>query len=231
MTETSDSSKSTFDINVWSKAVQGINVSDDELQAVVENYLICNALEETLVCFRKESHLDTTIDMPPINFRKKITEAILSGDVTHAIELIDELDPEILQINYEITFLLKQHHLIHLIQKNNALESLNFAKTELVPCIKDNVSLEANLEEALSLLVFSDKTCPEAQQLIRELDRKQDTAERVDQMLLKHYKVDSKPLLTSIIQEMKKTQGSLTGKLAVDVPTLEQLSRGGFLTG
>lgn len=55
--------------------------------------------------------------MPPINFRKKITEAILSGDVTHAIELIDELDPEILQINYEITFLLKQHHLIHLIQK------------------------------------------------------------------------------------------------------------------
>lgn len=111
------------------------------------------------------------------------------------------------------------------------MESLNFAKTELVPCIKDNVSLEANLEEALSLLVFSDKTCPEAQQLIRELDRKQDTAERVDQMLLKHYKVDSKPLLTSIIQEMKKTQGSLTGKLAVDVPTLEQLSRGGFLTG
>ncbi|KAK4705549.1 glucose-induced degradation protein 8, partial [Phenoliferia sp. Uapishka_3] len=84
----------------------------------------------------------------------EIKLAVQRGDVEEATELVNELDPEILDTNPTLHFHLLQLHLIELIRQSRIPEALSFAQSELAPRGEENPQFLKELERTMALLAF-----------------------------------------------------------------------------
>ncbi|ORY90795.1 CTLH/CRA C-terminal to lish motif domain-containing protein [Leucosporidium creatinivorum] len=84
----------------------------------------------------------------------EIRRAVQSGDVEQATEMVNELNPEILDRNPTLHFHLLQLHLIELIRHQRIPEALLFAQSELAPRGEENPQFLKELERTMALLAF-----------------------------------------------------------------------------
>eukprot|EP00922_Rhytidocystis_sp_ex-Travisia-forbesii_P034325 GHVS01050968.1.p1 GENE.GHVS01050968.1~~GHVS01050968.1.p1 ORF type:complete len:131 (+),score=15.91 GHVS01050968.1:267-659(+) len=74
-----------------------------------------------------------------MGLRKKIRQAVMTGNVTKAIACINRIEPKILEGNPELSFRLKQQQLLQLIEMGDSQQAISFAQEELAPSVKLHV--------------------------------------------------------------------------------------------
>ncbi|BGP29653.1 hypothetical protein JCM10296v2_001392 [Rhodotorula toruloides] len=147
----------------WSKRLAAVNVSKDDLNLLVANYLFTEGYLSAAENFSREAGLDTTrlgtaggatYDLESIRNRMEIRRAVLKGEVETALEKVVDLDLEILDIDPSLHFHLLQQHLIELIRGQHIPEALAFAQNELAPLAEEHPKFLKELEKTMALLAF-----------------------------------------------------------------------------
>eukprot|EP00126_Sphaerothecum_destruens_P009420 Sdes_comp20502_c0_seq6m14983 len=126
-----------------------------ELNKLVMNYLVIEGYKDAAEKFMKESGEAPSLDLASIEERMKIREAVQHGNISRAIELVNDLNPEILDMNPQLYFHLQQQTLIELIRENRIEEALNFAQEELAPRGEENVKKQKKKVLCIVLNIFN----------------------------------------------------------------------------
>jgi len=119
------------------------------------DYLVLEGYQAAAEEFSKEANVIPPVDFNSIETRMTIREAVQRGDVEEAIELVNDLNPEILETNPKLHFHLQQQRLIEHIRHGRTDEALNFAAAELAPRGEDNPDFLRELERTMTLLAFN----------------------------------------------------------------------------
>ncbi|GAA5873586.1 hypothetical protein JCM3774_000058 [Rhodotorula dairenensis] len=152
----------------WSKRLADVNVSKDDLNFLVANYLFTEGYLSAAENFAREAGLDTaaaalngsassstpTYDVESIRTRMEVRRAVLKGDVEVALDKVVDLDLEILDLDPSLHFHLLQQHLIELIRAHEIPTALAFAQNELAPLAEEHPRFLKELEKTMALLAF-----------------------------------------------------------------------------
>lgn len=149
----------------WNKRLESQIVQKQELNQVVLNYLIFEGYESTATKFGKEIgiNLQDYYEMNSINFRKKIKNYLLNGEIQIVIDQLKLEYPDLLEKNQFLHFKLLLLHLIEMIKshKNNQdkdqfiINIIDFAKKKLTNKALKNPKFMEELELTMTLLLYS----------------------------------------------------------------------------
>ncbi|KAL9936419.1 hypothetical protein V8E36_004487 [Tilletia maclaganii] len=138
----------------WEHRLNNVNISRDDLNRLVMDYLVIEGYKDAAERFAAESGLSPQVDLESIENRMLIRNAIQRGDIENAIGKVNELDPEILDNNYLLFFHLQQQRLIELIRVGRVDEALLFAAEEIAPRAEEHLELLPEMERTMALLAF-----------------------------------------------------------------------------
>ncbi|BGP45694.1 hypothetical protein JCM10450v2_001524 [Rhodotorula kratochvilovae] len=148
----------------WAKRLQDVNLSKDDLNLLVANYLFTEGYLSAAENFARESGLATASpsagagtalgDVDSIRSRMEIRRAVLRGEVESALDQVVDLDLEILDLDPSLHFHLLQQHLIELIRAGEVAHALAFAQNELAPLAEEHPRFLKELERTMALLAF-----------------------------------------------------------------------------
>ncbi|KAL1898983.1 hypothetical protein Cpir12675_001643 [Ceratocystis pirilliformis] len=165
-----------------------------EINAMILDYLTREGYADAAAKFCREADLDPQQPTEMIQERRDIQQAIRSGRVQHAIEALNDLDPEILDSNTDVHFSLLRLQLIEMIRDCSRkgddpgcfLPAVQFAQENLASRAVEDPSLLKSLEKAMSLIVFpqAELTCELTSLLDPRL--RQEVAESVNKAILSH---------------------------------------------
>jgi len=154
------------------------------------NYLIIEGFQSAAAKFAQEANINPQIDLESIHERVRIRNAILEGNIQTAVELINELNPEILDTQPRLHFALLRLQLIELIrdctntENSDITPALNFASSQLAHRAPQNPKFLQDLEYTMALLCFpSDRLASPLAELMDPQMRKQ-VASEVNEAIL-----------------------------------------------
>ncbi|KAJ3480714.1 hypothetical protein NLI96_g8152 [Meripilus lineatus] len=151
----------------WEKRLHDVDLSKQDLNQLVMDYLVIEGFKTSAEEFSKEAGLNAPVDLESIESRMTIREALQRGDVGEAITRVNDLNPEILDTNRGLYFQLQQQKLIEFIRQGRIAEALEFAQEELAPRGEENPEYLAELEKTMALLAF--ESSPSAPAAITDL--------------------------------------------------------------
>lgn len=138
-----------------------ITLTKDQINGLVMNFLVIEGYRDAAESFAKETGVDPGVKLEVLTERTKIRTAIQSGEIEHAIEQVNDLNPELLDSNPKLIFHLKQQRLIELIREGNIDNALAYAQEEMAPRGEENPEFLEELERTMALLAFEDESrCP-----------------------------------------------------------------------
>lgn len=153
----------------WAKRLADVNVSKDDLNLLVANYLFTEGYLSAAENFSREAGLSSSSlsssgstdgagaalgDVDSIRSRMEIRRAVLRGQVESALDQVVDLDLEILDLDPSLHFHLLQQHLIELIRAGEVGHALAFAQHELAPLAEEHPRFLKELERTMALLAF-----------------------------------------------------------------------------
>ncbi|KAM9989649.1 hypothetical protein ACTFIY_005676 [Dictyostelium cf. discoideum] len=207
----SNPQKKVISTSEWDDKLAEVNISKSDLNKLVMNYLVIEGYQEAAAKFQEESSTQTTVDLASIADRMAIRSAIQCGDIEKGIEIVNDLNPEILDTNPQLYFHLQQQKLIELIRKGMTAEALKFAQDELAPQGEENNKFLEELEKTISLLVFEDTAKSPLSSLLDHSQR-QKTAGELNSAILLSQSQDKDPKLPTILKLLKWAQTQLDSK-------------------
>ncbi|KAG8928802.1 hypothetical protein FRC03_012686 [Tulasnella sp. 419] len=186
----------------WDRRLSEVNVSREDLNRLVMDYLVIEGYKAAAEEFGKEANLSPPVHLDSIESRMNIREAVQRGDVEEAIEKVNDLNPEILDTNPGLYFHLQQQRLIEHIRNGRVNEALIFAQNELAPRGEENPEFLAELERTMALLAF-DTTNPATPSNIVELmtqAQRQRTAGELNAAILESMSQGREPKLLGLVR-------------------------------
>ncbi|KAI0225324.1 Glucose-induced degradation complex subunit [Massospora cicadina] len=144
----------TISLADWQQQLENIQVSKQDLNKLVMNYLVIEGYRDAAEKFSIEANVSPYDDFDSIEERMSIRNAIQTGDIQEAIEKVNDINPEILDTNPSLYFHLQQQRLIELIREGKTSEALEFAQEELAHRGEENPQLLEELEKTMVLLAF-----------------------------------------------------------------------------
>ncbi|WVQ96934.1 hypothetical protein IAU59_004043 [Kwoniella sp. CBS 9459] len=147
---------SSFDQSQWDDELGRIDISKQDLNALVFDYLLIEGFSDAAVEFAKETGLPAEVDHDKVTERMEIRAAVEDGRVEEAVRRVNELDPEILDSNATLLFHLHLLRLIELIRADDVDTAIAFATAELAPRGAQNPEFLLDLERTMGLLAFPD---------------------------------------------------------------------------
>jgi hypothetical protein len=147
--------------HAFDQRVDKVKVPKSDINALVLDYLTMEGYPDAAANFSKEANLRPLKESASIQARQEIQNSIHKGDIQAAIEILNELDPEILDNDKHLHFSLLRLQLIELIRACNAsgggdiTPALEFARNELGPRAPTNPVFLEDLEKTMALLLFS----------------------------------------------------------------------------
>ncbi|KAG1368841.1 putative glucose-induced degradation protein 8-B [Cocos nucifera] len=180
--------------------VKHMAINDGDDCNIVLSYLMHNCFNETaetfLACTGMKQPVDYLVDMDK---RKSIFHFALEGNALKAIELTEQLAPNLLEDNKDLHFDLLSLHFVDLICSRKCTEALEFAQTKLAPFGKVHKYVE-KLEDFMALLAYEE---PEKSPLFHLLspDHRQDVADCLNQAILAHANLPSYSSMERLIQQ------------------------------
>ncbi|KIW01934.1 uncharacterized protein PV09_06773 [Verruconis gallopava] len=187
----------------FNRLVEDQKPSKTDINSVIMDYLIKEGYPDSARKFALEANIKQGArDEEAIRARVEVKNAIHSGQIQTAIERINELDPEILDLDAPLHFALLRLQLIEIIRSCSVNASGNpdispaitFAKEQLAPRASINREFLHDLEQTMSLLVFqTDSLSPQLAALLKP-DLRREVADRVNSAILKRqgYDVDAR---------------------------------------
>ena len=112
----------------WNDKLKKMKISKQDLNKIVMNYLIVEGYKSAAEKFTHECGIEANMDFDLIEKRREIRIMIQEGKIDEAIEMINDLNPEILDTNDELYFNLKKQKLIELIKDKKIDEALIFSQ-------------------------------------------------------------------------------------------------------
>ncbi|KAK0253887.1 hypothetical protein LTS09_011192 [Friedmanniomyces endolithicus] len=169
----------------FTRKVEEMKPSKSDINWVIMDYLVSEGYPGAAEKFAQETNLPGPVDNESIRERVRVRNAIHGGSLDEAIELINEIDPEILDNNHLLHFHLLQLQLIEIIRTVLAKPGSNPAATDFLPAIKfateqlsprapTDPKYQQALERTMALMIFPpEKMTPEFKELLdEELRRK-----------------------------------------------------------
>ncbi|KAF7721790.1 Glucose-induced degradation complex subunit [Apophysomyces ossiformis] len=187
------------------------------------NYLVIEGYKDAAEQFSLESGLSPSVDLESIQERMEIRHAIQSGDVDTAIELVNDLNPEILDTNPRLFFHLQQQRLIELIRKNDFAGALEFAAEEMAPRGEEHPEFLEELERTMALLAFQDVHRSPVRDLLQPSQR-QKTASELNAAILVSQSREKDPKLPNLLKMLAWSQEQLDER--VIYPRMEDFTKG-----
>ncbi|PHJ18529.1 hypothetical protein CSUI_007642, partial [Cystoisospora suis] len=210
----------------WIDRMSEVEVYEHDLHRLILNFFTVHGFQASAEEFSRETGLEPDMPLASIARRSQIREAVLEGRMQEAISLINEVHPDILTLNPEVNFLLRQQQLLSLIESGDTCAAIDFAQSELAPCIKQHPGLLPKLEEAMALLAFSDLKCEEAQRLMGGVDQREQTARRIDEAILDFFNLEQESALELLAKNALWSQGHIQKRSAHACPSLLNIATG-----
>ncbi|KAI9277451.1 CTLH/CRA C-terminal to lish motif domain-containing protein [Sporodiniella umbellata] len=210
--------KKTIAKSEWEQRLAEVQVHKQDLNQLIMNYLVIEGYRDATEQFSEESGLEPTSNLDSIQERMNIRQAIQSGGIDTAIDLVNELNPEILDANPQLYFHLQQQQLIELIRQGDVQEALEFATEELAPRGAENPEFLNELEKTMALLAFHEVKDSPVQELLFQSQR-QKTAVELNTAILASQSQESESKLPHLLKMLAWSQEQLNEK--VNFPQVE----------
>ncbi|KAI5123626.1 hypothetical protein M0805_003440 [Coniferiporia weirii] len=185
----------------WDKRLHEVQVTKNDLNRLVMDYLVIEGYKSAAEEFSKEADLASPIDFQGIEDRTSIREALQRGDVEEAIVRVNDLNPEILDTNPTLYFRLQQQKLIEYIRQGRINEALQFAQQELALRGEERPEFLLELERTMALLAFESTTTvpPAIAELLSPAQRLK-TAGELNAAILKNFSHGKEAKLVALIK-------------------------------
>jgi len=174
----------------WEKRVGDVRPSKSDINTLVMNYLIIEGYPSAALKFAQEANISPQLDLQSIHERNQICTAINEGNVQSAIEMINDICPELLDTDPSLHFSLLRLQLIELIRasmsspSNDIEPALTFASTQLASRAPQFPAFLKDLEHTMALLCFPpDQLSPTLAKLL-EPEMRKEVAGKVNEAIL-----------------------------------------------
>lgn len=164
---------------------------------------------DAAAAFQRESGAEPGVDLSAIQNRMEIRQAVQSGQIERAIDLVNDLDPEILEDRAELLFHLRQQQLIEFIREGKIDDALEFAQEHLAPRGEENPEFLEELEKTVALLLFDNPQVSPMSDLL-ELSQRQRTAGELNAAILTSQNRSGSPKLPRLLKFLEWSQNQLS---------------------
>ncbi|XP_042411970.1 glucose-induced degradation protein 8 homolog isoform X1 [Zingiber officinale] len=192
-------------------------ISDSDVHSIILSYLMHNCFKETaetfLSCTGMSQPVDYFVDMDK---RKKIIHYAVEGNALKAIELTEQLVPNLLEDNKDLHFDLLSLHFIDLVRSKNSNEALEFAQTKLVP-FGNTAKYVEKLKEFVTLFAYEE---PEKSPIFHLLspEYRENVADSLNRAILGCANLPSYSSMERLIQQVTVVRHFLHQELGKDGP-------------
>ncbi|XP_074273359.1 uncharacterized protein LOC141596973 [Silene latifolia] len=185
------------------KLYENIVVNDTDIHNVVLSYLVHNCFKDTVESFISCTNISQPVDcLEDIDRRRRIIEFALNGNVLRAIELTEQLAPDLLQKNDDLRFDLLGLHFVELVRSRPSCEAVEFAKKQLRPFseVTEAQKFMGKIEDHMALLAYNE---PEKSPMFRllGLDYRHEIADKLNRAILAHFNKPHYSSLERLIQQ------------------------------
>lgn len=219
--------------------IENSHIDRTLMNRLVMNYLVTEGFKEAADKFGVETGLNYVYDSESLKERIKIRDSIESGRIDKAINLINNLHPDLIDQNRYLAFhlqvglfeyfiqtlysgfLIKQQQLIELIRERKLEEALLFAQDHLCEYGENNVKIREELERTMALLAFENPTDSPFADLLQSVQR-QRLASEVNSSILEYENSESTAKLNTLIKMLLWSQ-DLLDKRGVIYPKITDL--------
>ncbi|CAF0947030.1 unnamed protein product [Didymodactylos carnosus] len=209
----------------WMESIEQQHIERATLNRLIINYLVTEGFKEAAEKFAEEAGIQlTNVDLTSLGERIRIREAIESGNIHDAINLINLKAPDLLDQNRHLTFHLKQQQLIELIRGNLIDEALNYAQIHLAEFAEEDVKMRQELEKTMALLIF-DKALESPYGYLMQLSHRQQVANEINSALLIYQNDESESDLSILVRMAHYMQDKLDQK-NLRYPKMSDVSSG-----
>ncbi|KAH0844346.1 hypothetical protein AYO21_00816 [Fonsecaea monophora] len=146
--------------HAFERQVADIQISKSDVNNLVMDYLITEGYPSAAEKFAAEANIQPRTDFSYIQERVQIRESIHRGDLQAAIELINDLNPELLDTDKKLHFSLLRLQLVELIRQSFTSsdpslvgKAIEFAQNNLAPYAPLDAQYKTDLERAMALLI------------------------------------------------------------------------------
>lgn len=219
----SSSGPGTFQ-SKWEDKVKSYHLPRAELNKLVMEYLVKEGFKDSVQAFQTETGIDPGVNMAIIDDQIQIREAIEAGNIQTAMELVNDVDPEILDTNSKLYFHLQQQQLLELIKKGDMERVIEYATTELSARGEENPEFLNELEQSLSLLAFTDASSSPFSELLQP-SQKLKVVSELNAALLASQDQEATSKLGTLMKLVLWAQDQLEKK-GVDFPKLANITDG-----
>ncbi|TLD24095.1 hypothetical protein PspLS_06780 [Pyricularia sp. CBS 133598] len=181
-TSTATPIKHSFDARV-----SAVRSPKSDINAVILDYLTMEGYPKAAANFAKEANIPAQQDVVSIIARREIQNQIHQGQISDAIDGLNDLDPEILGNDPKLHFELLRLQLVELIRTSShgdIEKVIKFAQEQLAPRAPANEKFIKELESTMSLLFFDKNDLPENLRHLLHPDLRRLVAEMVNKAVL-----------------------------------------------
>lgn len=199
-----------------------IAINEKDVSNIVLSYLIHNCYEESAESFMAGTGAKQPTDyLDNMEKRKKIFHSVLEGNALKAIELTEQLTPEILEKNTDLLFDLLSLHFVELVRSRKCTEALDFAQTKLSDFGKDGKYTE-KLQDFMALLAYKE---PEDSPMFHllSLEYRQQLADSLNRTILAYFNLPNYTAMEKLIQQATVVRQCLNEEAGKDAPRVFSL--------
>eukprot|EP01023_Acetabularia_acetabulum_P014651 TRINITY_DN1715_c1_g1_i2.p1 TRINITY_DN1715_c1_g1~~TRINITY_DN1715_c1_g1_i2.p1 ORF type:complete len:303 (-),score=33.74 TRINITY_DN1715_c1_g1_i2:1209-1982(-) len=204
----------TYSLGTWQEQMQNMVLNKSTMDELVMDYLLYEGLYDAAQAFAQERGIsESTVkegdEQNQVNERQKIRRCIRKGDIDGAIELINNLDPEILDQNPKMYFSLYQQKFLELMRMGKLEEALQFVRENLIHIESDH-ELMREFSKTTEILLYEDpKKSPAGKNLLSD-ERLMSVASSTNQTLIeKGVHQQKEPILQLIFKYLMWGQKEL----------------------
>ncbi|KAJ6788479.1 hypothetical protein PWT90_02624 [Aphanocladium album] len=203
---TSSVSTATPAKHAFERRVDEIKSPKSDINALILDYLTMEGYPNAAAKFSKEANLQPQQDMASIRARQEIQNCIHSGNIQSAIETLNELDPD----------------LVELIRACNATggdisPALKFATEQLGPRAPTNPKFLEELEMTMALLLFPPETLEPSLAALLNPELRRDAADSVNRAILERQSTRREAAIRQLVK-MRAWAESAARERGVSLP-------------
>ncbi|KAI3825596.1 hypothetical protein L1987_07088 [Smallanthus sonchifolius] len=192
-----------------------IKINGKDSHNIILSYLIHGCFKDTVESLVASTGLKVpAAQLEDMEKRKRILHFAINGNALDAIQLTEQLSPDLLENNKGLLLDLLSLHFIELISSKKCTEALEFAQVKLTPFGKVQKYVE-KLEDFMALLAYEE---PEKSPMFHllSLEYRQHVADDLNKAILAHACTPSYSGLERIIQQATVVRQCLTEELGKD---------------
>uniref|UniRef100_A0AAV1TJ72 CTLH domain-containing protein n=1 Tax=Peronospora matthiolae TaxID=2874970 RepID=A0AAV1TJ72_9STRA len=182
------------------------------MHRLVMEYLVSKGYREVAEAFLRDSDTKPTVDLQMVQERMSVQQLLLDGRIQSARAKLVKMDPNLLQKDSAMDFLLVKQELLELIREQDIEEALQFAVKNLAPFGQMGPQFLHEIERTMSLLAFQNPSESPLGHLLEQSQRRQ-VADEVNSAILRSQVQEPEPMLSLMVQQFYYMEEQLEAKL------------------